>query len=118
VDGRCSGRGQCTGLDYRCLAAVGWCLEVTDRQNHIVTLKPINQELTAKALRKIAYALDQADEHVGTYMGFALSDSEDIAEVGIAWMWAALLIADTREVDSVTLRSLANSIFKGVQGEL
>jgi hypothetical protein len=33
-------------------------------------------------------------------------------------MWATLLIADVAQVDSVTLRALAATIFKGVQGVL
>ena len=91
---------------------------MSERQAYIRADKPANQELTARAIGVLAAWMDIADDRdrVTVYPALAGAQSDD--ENARAWMWATLLIADVAQVDSVTLRALAATIFKGVQGVL
>jgi len=91
---------------------------VNHRLEHIRIDRPINQELTSNVLRIIAGALDNVDDGLSVAIG--VQDGWPVTDYDYfyAWVYAAFLIADACEIDSVTLRSMARSIFKGVQGEL
>lgn len=64
----------------------------------------------AKNLRRIADVLDKADDARETdfYTGDLTDDN--ISMLAHAWAQTALIIADTCDVDSMTLRALALSI--------
>jgi len=91
---------------------------VSTRLDNIRIDRPINQELTANVLRIIAGAMDNADDGMSVVVRGLSTGPYFTQDDYYAWVYAAFLIADACEIDSVTLRSMARSIFKGVQGEL
>ena len=91
---------------------------MSERQHYIRTDKPADQAMTAYAVRRIADWFDIADDRSVVTVYPNLGEDKTWQAIARAWMWAALLITDIAEVDSVTLRSLANSVSRGVQGEL
>ncbi len=93
-------------------------VQVSERQQYIKSSRAMDQLDTATALFMIADTLDMADDQKNMWVNPIHALNNDYMKMAYAWMWAAYLIADTCEMDSVTLRALANKIFKGVQGVL
>src|SRR5271154_2200830 len=91
---------------------------MTDRQKYIRADVPADQELTARALSRIADWLDLADDQEITTVYPTLPGIYGPVDAPHSWLWAALLIADTCDVPTHALRHIANTIFRGVQGTL
>ena len=72
----------------------------------------------ARAVSQVREALDRADYSAPVYVGAHLGNDLTLPETATAWMMAAIAIADLTEVDSMTLRSLQNRIWKGEQDAL
>ncbi len=88
---------------------------MSERQRFIRPAVKVPPRLIAEALRRVATALDAADDcrKVTFYAG--MSDVHDRTAVTLAWGQTALLIADEYNVDSVALLKLAATIDKGEQ---
>jgi hypothetical protein len=69
----------------------------------------------ASAIHRIARALDWADDQAFVRLNTMIESANNCCGDATAWMMAAVVIADKFDVDSVTLRSLANSIHTGDQ---
>jgi hypothetical protein len=91
---------------------------MSERQRYIRAEIPANQEFTAEALKRVASWLDLMDDHVMTTVYPGIAESRPAGPDALAWMWACILLADACDVPTEMLRTLANAIFKGVQGEL
>lgn len=88
------------------------------RKNRITPAVQVEPELIYKALESIRECLDLADYQPDVVMAIRLSTNVTVIELAYAWMMTAVLIADVTEIDSMTLRSLQNRVWKGVQREL
>ena len=66
--------------------------------------------LTGAALRRVADWLDIADSETRVSVYPDMSEAEDDHKLALAWSWAAVLLANIADVDSVTIRTLANAI--------
>jgi len=88
---------------------------MTARMAFIAPYKPVPAEAVFRALTRLGTLLDEAD--VGRPMQAApqLVKDADWEETAYGWMVAAILLADKVEVDTMTLVSIAASVFKGAQ---
>jgi len=75
-------------------------------------------EIVAHAIRRVAWALDEADDERKITFHARLDDSGTDKEIAAAWSQVALILADEFDLDSMRIRAIANGISKGVQGEL
>lgn len=91
---------------------------MTDRQNYIHPAVKAKPDLIATALRHIATAMDLADEQRQTVFFASLDAREDSLTVMHAWAQTALLLADTGDITSASIRMIANSISVGSQDGL
>jgi hypothetical protein len=88
---------------------------MVNRMDYIKPARYVEPRDIASAIHRIASALDAADDQTVNRILAALPFAEGHASDATAWMMAAVVIADKFDVDSVTLRSLANSIHGGTQ---
>jgi len=91
---------------------------MSDRLRYIRPVTRADPSLVAAALRKVATALDSADDRQTFTLFASLTSSSEPADDMVAWSHAALLIADVADVDSLTLRAMAVSVDKGGQDVL
>jgi hypothetical protein len=78
----------------------------------------VSPELIASAIRQIRGCMDAGEYGMDVVASAYLMPNSTVIEQSYAWMMAAMLIAHTTNVDSMTLRSLENSIWKGTQGAI
>jgi hypothetical protein len=83
---------------------------VSERSNYFRGGEKYDTRATGMAITKVADMLDAADNRVPTSVYPEIYGIEDVHTVALAWSWAALLLADMAEIDSSTLRQLANAI--------
>ncbi len=72
--------------------------------------KKIDQQITAKALDRVADWLDIADSQTVTAVYPEIPETDDVQELVVGWCWAALLIADMTDAPSEALHRLAGAI--------
>ncbi len=86
-----------------------------DRVQPVIQVAP---KYVAKAIAQVREALDRADYSAPVIVAPTLGGNITIVEQCYAWMMAAMAIADLTEIDSMTLRSLQNDIWRGEQDVL
>lgn len=91
---------------------------MTARQQFIRPHPSIDPNHVARMVRRIADALDAADQHELTSVNSVVADGHPGSYDGDVWATTCVLIADTCEIDSATLRSLARSIERVYQSGL
>lgn len=91
---------------------------MTDRQNYIKPASKARPELIMTALRRIATVMDLADDRKETVFFSALGPDVDHLSLIYAWSQTALLLADTGDITSASIRMIANSIQVGGQDVL
>jgi hypothetical protein len=84
--------------------------EKYNRSSYLRAGTQIDQRVTAACLDRIADWLDLSDSRTPTTVYPELPDTQDKVELAHAWMWAALLIADTTEPVSEVLHMMATGI--------
>jgi hypothetical protein len=89
-----------------------------DRNAHVEPAVKVPPEAIAQAIASVASVLDIADYPSEVLCSAYLSAAGGTVEQGYAWMMAAILIADTCEIDGMTLRTLQNKVWKGCQDVL
>jgi hypothetical protein len=89
-----------------------------NKRCNVLPIIQIEPKYIAKAIAQVRESLDHADYNGDTYAGIALGGNICLVEQCYAWMMAAILLAHTAEMDSMTLRSLQTSIWKGEQDAL
>lgn len=94
------------------------CTAVTNRQNYIKPAVKAKPELIMEALRKVATVLDLADDQKETVFFSSLDARDSLIDVMHAWSQTALLLADTGDITSASIRMIANSIQVGNQDVL
>jgi hypothetical protein len=75
----------------------------------------VRPEVIATAIAQVREILDAAEECPDVVASAYIHYANNAIEQGYAWMMAAILIAQTAEVDSMTLRNLQTRIWKGSQ---
>jgi hypothetical protein len=88
-----------------------------ERKDRISPAVQVEPELIYRALDSLRECLDLADYQADVVMAIRLSSNVTVVELAYAWMMTAVLVADVTEIDSMTLRSLQNKVWKGVQRE-
>lgn len=91
---------------------------MSDTRGRVEPIIQVQAKHIARAVAQVREALDRADYSSPVYMGARLGDDLTLPEMATAWMMAAIAIADLAEVDSMTLRSLQNRIWRGEQDAL
>jgi hypothetical protein len=88
---------------------------MSNRQQFIRPAVKADPAAVASCLRKVATALDAADDESDTVFYTGDQHTQSVSYLAHAWAQTALLIADKADVDSVTLRALAAVIDNGGQ---
>ena len=91
---------------------------MSQRRAHISPAIKVSPAAIHQAISQVAQVLDLADYHADSVISAYLTAADSLPEQAYAWMMTAILIADIAEVDSMTLRSLQNTIHKGTQDAL
>lgn len=91
---------------------------MSHRSNHLSPAVKVRPEAIAQAIDSVRAALDATDYHADTVVSAYLSSATSLPEQAYAWMMAAILIADIADVDSMVLRHLQTSIWRGTQDAL
>jgi len=88
---------------------------MSERQRFIHPIHTPDPVLVAMALRRVATVLDRADDGNESVYSSTLGPLASVAPDCHAWAAAAIIIADEHDIDSVKLRTIANTIDKGEQ---
>jgi len=88
------------------------------RAGRVNSALPPSPALIYAAIRHIRWVLDLVDDGRVAYLRPTLSLASSSDVEASAWMWACLLIADACDIDSMTLNSLASSVWRGAQDAL
>jgi hypothetical protein len=91
---------------------------MSPRKDHVMPAVRVSPRVIAQAVAVVCKVLDFTDYDVDFVVSAHLTHASPGPEQAYAWMMAAILIADVAEVDSMTLRELQNSIYKGSQNAL
>lgn len=83
---------------------------MTERSNYFRGGEKYDTRVTGEAIKKVADMLDAADNRVPTTVYPEIYGYADMHEIALGWAWASVLIADMVDLDSATLRALANAI--------
>ena len=84
------------------------------RETYFRGSEPIDQRITADCLERVATWLDLADNQVQTALYPEVPSAVDDMDLSSAWMWCALLIANTLDAPTDMLRQLSNAIKIGL----
>jgi len=93
-------------------------MPIGGRTGHIIAAAAPNPEHIYKALMTAATALDITDSGGIPYMSSWVSGADGTREDARAWMFACLLLMDRCDIDTVTVKAIANDVWKGVQDAL
>jgi hypothetical protein len=88
------------------------------RQEYVRLCCKVNPNLVAMACRRIQRVMDYADDQKTITLLCDIAPAHNYTDSAHVWMAVALLLADTAEIDSVTLNSIANSLSKDTQDVL
>ena len=88
------------------------------RADGIVPIVKVAPKHIAAAIRQVQVAMDLTDYQAHVNVAAHLGNDLTLPEQCYAWMMAAMLIAATTEIDSMALRALQTSIWKGEQDVL
>jgi hypothetical protein len=80
------------------------------RLEYIKSTAPVDPVLVAAGIRRLRRALDEADDDYGSAIHPHLGRAATYEQCAAAWMHVALAIADTAEIDSVTLNAMAQAL--------
>ena len=93
-------------------------MPIVGRVGRLETAVPPIPEHVYKALMTACTALDVVDNggspYISTYVAHDACGRDDAR----AWMFACLLLMDRCDIDTVTVRAIANDVWKGVQDAL
>jgi hypothetical protein len=88
------------------------------RQEYMRLCCKVDSNLIATACRRLRRVMDYADDQKAVTLLCDIPPDHNYFNSAHTWMAVALLLADTAEIDSVTLNSIANSVSKDTQNVL
>jgi hypothetical protein len=80
------------------------------RETYLRGGRSIDQRITARCIDRVADWLDIADSQTVASVYPDLPETDDMAELSTAWMWAGVLIADMTDAPSEAMHALATAI--------
>jgi len=93
-------------------------MPIAGRVGRLETAVPPIPEHVYKALMTACTALDVVDNGGTPYVSTSVAPSGIGNENARAWMFACLLLMDRCDIDTMTVKAIANDVWKGVQDAL
>jgi len=93
-------------------------MPIVGRVGRLETAVPPIPEHVYRALMTACTALDVVDSGGMPYVSTSVANDVNGREDARAWMFACLLLMDRCDIDTMTVKAIANDVWKGAQDAL